>query len=74
MEFLGFEGCAGDAGFVGDLGGIKEAAEGDGDLLGEQETEFGDKLMLKGDPGFVSGGPEGEDGLAADGGAGEAAD
>ena len=66
LELGGFEGCAGDAGFVGYLGRVEEAAERDGDLFAEQEAEFGDELVLGGDPGLVRGGPEGEDGLAAD--------
>ena len=41
LELGGFKGCAGDLGFGGELGGVEEAAAGDGDLLQEDEAEFG---------------------------------
>ena len=62
LELGGFEGCAGDLRFGGELGGIEEAAEGDGDLFGEKEAEFGGELMLASDPVLVGGGAEVEDG------------
>jgi hypothetical protein len=37
----------GFAGFGGELRGVEEAAERDGDLFGEDEAEFGGELMLK---------------------------
>ena len=36
LEFVGFKGCAGDLRLGGELRGVEEAAEGDGDLLGEK--------------------------------------
>ena len=41
---------------------------------GCDQAKLGDELMLKGDPEFVGGGPEREDGLAANGGTGETSD
>ena len=53
LEFIGFEGRAGDLRFGGVLRGIKEAAEGDGDLFGQDKAEFAGELMLMRNPGFV---------------------
>jgi hypothetical protein len=53
LELGGFEGSAWDAGFVGDLSGVKEAAEGDGYLFAEKQAELGNELVLVGYPGFV---------------------
>ena len=50
LQFLSLECGAGDLGFCGELRGIEEAAEGDGDLLGEHEAHFAGELMLAGDP------------------------
>lgn len=74
LELGGFEGCAAYLGFGREGCGVEEAAEGDGDLLGEEEDELGGKAMLAGDPVGVGGGEEGEDGFAADGGGGVAGD
>jgi hypothetical protein len=74
LEFGGFKGRAGDLRFGGVLCGVEEAAEGDGDLLDEDEAEFGGELMLVGDPGLVGGGAEIEYGLAANRGCGEIGD
>jgi len=70
LELCGFEGGAGDLGFGGELGGIEEAAERDGDLLVKEQAKFAGELVLAGDPGLVCGGPEREDCFAANGGCG----
>ena len=72
LEFGGFEGGAGNLCLGGELRGIEEAAERDGDLLAEQQAKFAGELVLARDPRLVGGGAEGEDGFAADGGCGEA--
>jgi hypothetical protein len=74
LEFSGFEGCAGDLRFGGVLRGVEEAAERDGDLLAEDEAEFAGEVMLTADPHLIGGWTKVEDGVAADGGRGEAGD
>jgi hypothetical protein len=67
LELGGFECGSGDLRFGGELGRVEETAEGDGDLLVEQEAEFAREFMLAGDPRLVGGRAQSEDGLAADG-------
>ncbi len=71
LQFGSFESDFGDARLVGELGGIEEAAERDGDLLLDQKADFAGELMLVRDPCLVSGGLEGENGRAADRRSGE---
>ena len=58
LEFGGFKGGAGDLRLGGELRGVEEAAEGDGDLLVEKQAQFAGELMLAGDPCLVGGGAE----------------
>ena len=74
LQLIGFKGRAGNLRLGGQLRGVKEAAEGDGDLLGQDEAEFSGELVLEGDPGFVCGGLEREDRVAADRRRGKAGD
>jgi len=53
LEFCWFEGCAGNLGFVGELGRVEEAAQWDGCAGIEQGPEFGDELVLLLDPRLV---------------------
>ena len=74
MELGGFECGAGYLCLGGELGGIEEAAEGNGNLFAEEKAQFAGELVLARDPRLVGGGTEGEDGFAADGGCGVCAE
>ena len=52
-------------GLRGQLGGVKEAAEKDGNLLAQKQADLACELMLAADPGFVGGGLEIEDRMPA---------
>ena len=54
--------------------GSKRPPNGNGDLLLEEKTKLGGEAVLGGDPGFVGGGSEGENGVAADRRRGKAGD
>jgi len=66
LQLIGFQGGAGNLSFGGQLRRVEETADGDGSLLGKQQPEFAGELMLAGDPGFVGGGLQVQDCLAAD--------
>ncbi len=72
LEFFGFEGRLGNLRLGGELGGIEEAAERDGDLLCKQQAHFAGELMLARDPGLVGGRAQSENGCAANRRCGEA--
>ena len=74
LEFICFKRGAGDLRFGGELGGVEEATEWDGDLLGQNEAEFSGELVLVGDPDLVSGWAKIENRVAADWGRGKAGD
>jgi hypothetical protein len=74
LQFVGFERRAGNLRLGGVLRGIEEAADGNGNLLFEQQAKLAGELVLAGDPGFVGRGLEVENRVAADGRGGKAGD
>ena len=53
LQFVGLQGRAGNARLGGQLRGIKEAADRNGNLVAEQQPQFASQLMLARDPLFV---------------------
>ena len=72
LQFGGFERRAGNLRLGGQLRGIEQAAEGDGNLLFQQQAHLAGELMLARDPRFIGRGPRGENRLAAHGRGGKA--
>ena len=72
LQLVGFERRAGNLGFRSQLGGIEEAAEGDGNLFAQRQADLACELMLASDPGFVCRGFEIEDRVPAHGRGGKA--
>ena len=66
LQLAGFERRAGNLRLGGVLGGIEEAADGDGGLLLKKQAQLFGELVLAGDPGFVGGGLEVENRLTTD--------
>ena len=67
LQFGSFKGGVWDAGFGGELCGIEEAAERDGNLLLQHKADFTVEGMLGANPLFIGRGMNGEEGVAADG-------
>jgi len=65
LELGGFEGRAGNLRFCGELRGIEEAADGDGELFFKQQAQLGREPGLAADPLLVGGGLERKDGGSA---------
>ena len=67
LQLIGFESRSRYLGLRGQLRGVEETAERDGNLLGEHEAHLAGELMLAADPGFVCRGFEIEDRVPAHG-------